>query len=116
MKQLAALPLLLLAAPALAVGADALNTLQLGVYACELPGDAAGPAGIPVPGEDFTVINASSYTTATGRGAYLLTGDNVVMTSGPKRGDRYVRQSSGFLRKLDASGKPGDLRCIQRGR
>ena len=102
------------AAAASAAPGGAIATLQLGDYACELPGDATGPAGRRQPDEDFRVINASSYTTATGRGTYLLTGDAVVMTSGPKRGAKYSRLTPSFLRRIDAGGNTTDLRCVRR--
>lgn len=108
-----ALPLVLLAMPALAAPGGPIGTLQRGPYLCELPGDAAGPAGLHQPGEDFTVTNASSYETPQGRGSYLLTGKIVVMTSGPKRGQRFRRDGSGFLRKLAADGTGGELRCVR---
>ena len=64
----------------------------------------------------FLVVNASSYEADGKRGTYLLVGESVTMTSGPKRGNRYHRQSSGFLRKLGPDGQPGDLRCLRRSR
>jgi hypothetical protein len=103
----------LLAVPALAAPGGRLGTLQRGYYMCELPGDATGPAGIRVPAEDFTIVNASSYETPLGRGSYLLTGQTAVMTSGPKQGERFHRESLGFLRKLDANGEISALRCIR---
>lgn len=109
-----ALCLTLVAAPALAAPGGEIGTLQQGSYVCELPGDATGPAGHRVDDAGFTVVNASSYTTARGRGTYLLTGDQVMMTSGPKRGERYVRVSPGFLRLAGPDGKASDLRCVRR--
>jgi hypothetical protein len=100
--------------PASAAPGGAIDTLLQGAYVCELPGDATGPAGRRVDGAGFTVVNASSYMTADGRGTYLLTGDQVIMTSGPKRGDRYKRMSAGFIRQIGPDGKPGDLRCVRR--
>jgi hypothetical protein len=46
------------------------------------------------------------------RGTYLLTGDQIVMTSGPRMGERYHRLTQGFLRKQNADGSDGDLRCV----
>ena len=85
MKHIAFLPLLLVCTPALAsdTSGNALGTMQLGTYVCELPGDAAGPASVRVPQEDFAITNASSYEADGGHGAYLLTGNSLVMTSGP---------------------------------
>ncbi len=105
---LAALP----AAPSRAVPGGEIGTLPLGFYVCELPGDAAGPWRIRVPEEDFTIISASNYRANGVRGSYLLTNDNVVMTSGPFDGKRYHRQSHGFLRLIGDDGEPGKLRCV----
>lgn len=112
MKRLIALLLTAGTAPALAAPGGALGTMQLGTYQCELPGDATGPVGIRAPEHDFTIDNGSNYVTASGRGTYLLTGDLLQMTSGPQKGERYRRQSGGFLRRLAADGSEGDLRCI----
>jgi hypothetical protein len=114
MKYLLALPLTLLTATADAAPGGEIGTLQQGSYVCELPGDATGPAGRKVEAAGFTVVNASSYTTLQGRGTYLLTGNQVVMTSGPKRGERYLRLSPGFLRLADADGAASELRCVRR--
>ena len=98
---------------AAAPGGD-LETLPIGNYLCELPGDATGPAGLRVPEEDFTVVTASSYRAGGAMGSYLLAGENLTMTGGPHRGKRYKRMSQGFVRLIDASGNPGDLRCVRR--
>ena len=106
----------LAAGPLLATPGGDLDTLPLGDYVCELPGDATGPAGHRVPAEDFTVVTASSYRAGEALGSYLLVGDQLTMTGGPHQGKRYRRQSGGFLRKLDEQGNPGDLRCVLRKR
>ncbi len=116
MKRQIAIIAALIASPALAATGGELDTLPLGGYVCELPGDATGPVGIRAPEADFTIANASSYNTAAGSGAYLLTGDQVVMTSGPQRGTHYRRVYGGFLRKLDAGGSDSPLRCIRQVR
>ena len=110
-----ALILLALAAASPARGAPGgpIDTLQLGTYVCEMPGDATGPAGYRVEEEDFTVTNASSYLTRGGRGNYLLTGDRIVVTTGPKKGQRFHRISASFLRLVQADGSDSDLRCIR---
>lgn len=90
-----------------------LATLPVGEYRCELPGDAAGPSGHPVPEENFSIRNASTYIDAGGAGSYLLTGERLVMTSGPKRGNRYRRVTDNFLRKVDADGRDTSLRCVR---
>lgn len=112
-------PAVLLAVVALPVAAVAapgglIDVLQVGTYACELPGDAAGPAGIRQPDRDFTIVNATTYTSGAGRGSYLLTGTRLQMTTGPRKGERYVKLSDNFLRLLDANGQPSELRCIRR--
>jgi hypothetical protein len=107
---------LLFAGPAAAAPGGPIDTIQRGEYACELPGDATGPAGHPVPQEGFEILSGSSYTAAGGGGAYLLTGDVLVMTSGPKRGERFNRLSSNFLRKLAPDGTETTLRCVRRTR
>ncbi len=111
-------PTLLLAAamPAAAASTGRLDTLPVGEYRCELPGDATGPSRFPVPEESFEIRNASSYANSGGAGSYLLIGNTLVMTGGPKRGARYLRLSDNFLRKIDATGEPGTLRCVRRTR
>ena len=111
-----ALLALLTAAPASAAEGGPIDTILLGYYACELPGDATGPAGHRHPEADFWVIAGSSYRTDQGHGAYLLTGSQVTMTSGPMRGARFHQISNGFLRKLNADGTDTELRCIRRTR
>ncbi|WP_310530861.1 hypothetical protein [Novosphingobium sp.] len=101
-----------LVAPALAAPGGELGTMPKGSYACERPGDATGALGVRVLDEDFTVENGSAYTTARGRGVYLLTGDRLVMTSGPFQGATYRRKSGGFLRRLAADSSETDLRCV----
>ncbi|MCZ8320269.1 MAG: hypothetical protein O9296_01615 [Novosphingobium sp.] len=105
---------LLAAGPALATPGGQIGTLQQGDYTCELPGDATGPAGIRQDGQSFTVHNSSRYSNAQGRGTYLLTGDTVTMTSGPKKGQRFIRLSDNFLREIDAAGNETNLRCVRR--
>jgi len=113
MKGLSTLALLaaLTASPLLAQGP--IGTLERGTYACELPGDAGGEAGIPQPDASFTIIGASRYTSAQGQGTYLRRGDVVTFTSGPRSGEAYAVISSVFLRKME-SGRPGALRCIRK--
>lgn len=112
-RLLAATALLTLAASASAATGGLIATLQVGDYVCELPGDAAGPAGVRQPQHDFAVINATSYTTSGGRGTYLVTGNLVQMTSGPKKGERFIKLSENFLRELDRSGAQTSLRCVR---
>lgn len=103
---------LLIAAPAAAVPGGEIDTLEVGNYICELPGDALGPRGEHVPSADFTVVFGSRYRSGGVGGTYLLTGDEVVMTSGPRKGERYHRLTEGFLRRQNADGSDGALRCV----
>ena len=114
MRNIAIALALLAAGPALATPGGQIDTLQQGNYICELPGNATGPAGVHQPEHDFTVITASSYVTAQGRGTYLLTGDTVSFTSGPKQGEKFNRLSDNFLRQIGPDGRDGDLRCVRR--
>ena len=111
-----ALALALVAAPAAAAPGGDIATLPAGDYVCELPGDASGPAGRHVLGEDFAVVTASSYRALGSLGSYLLTGDSLVMTSGVHKGKRYHRLSSGFLRRIGPDGADSNLRCVLRRR
>ncbi len=112
MKRLIAVIAIASTGPALAVPGGELDTLPRGLFVCELPGDANGSVGQLVPEADFAVSNDSTYQTDLGYGAYLVTGDQVAMTSGPLRGDRFKRVSPRFLRKLDAQGKETRMRCV----
>jgi hypothetical protein len=102
------------AAAAYAVPGGPIDVLAPAAYQCEMPGDATGPAGYRVQAEDFTIVNSNTYYTAKGRGTYLLTGNLLVLTSGPKRGHKYTRISDNFLRKQAADGKDSALRCVRR--
>jgi len=106
--------LLVLSAAAFAVPGGPIDVLAPAAYQCEMPGDASGPAGYRVPGEDFTIVNSNTYYSGNGRGTYLLTGDLLVLTSGPKRGHKYTRISDNFLRKQGPDGKDTALRCVRR--
>lgn len=107
-----------LAAPLMAPPLHAqgqLGTIARGNYVCELPGDAAGAAGIEQPQESFTITSASRYSSPQGDGTYLRRGDRLTMTSGPRNGDSYAIISRNFLRKIE-NGAPGRLRCVRQGR
>ncbi len=114
MKPVLTLILLAAAAPALAIPGGPIGQLAPGNYLCEQPGDASGAVGLRVPGEDFEIVNANTYRTAAGRGTYLLTGDVLLMTGGPKYGQSFHRINNSFLRKSDASGADTTLRCVRR--
>lgn len=105
----------LLPSQASALQGGILKTLPQGVYQCALPGDAAGAAWLPVEGMDFTILNASSYQADTGRGTYLLKGDQLVFTRGPLKGTRLQRQGEYTLRSLDQDGSLGVIRCVRLG-
>ncbi len=111
---LAASAALLAHVPAHAEGR--LGTLPQGRYLCELPGDATGPASIPVPSAWFDIVNASSYRAEGGAGTYLLTEKTVVFTRGPMKGARFVRTGQRALERTDLTGKMADLRCVRTGR
>lgn len=107
----------LLAAPAFApaFAQGQIDTIDRGEYVCELPGNAAGEAGIEQPQENFRIASASRYVTPEGSGTYLRRGDVLTMTSGPRHGDSYAVISRTFLRKIE-NGEPGRLRCVRQGR
>jgi len=102
----------LLASPALAQGA--IGTVARGTFACELPGDAAGQAGIAQPERNLTIESASRYSSPQGSGSYLRRGDTLTLTSGPRQGESYTVISEGFLRLIEG-GQPGRLRCVRQG-
>jgi hypothetical protein len=100
------------AAPALAQGA--IGTLERGAFVCELPGNAAGQAGIPQPARNFTIENAARYSSSQGSGTYLRRGNTLTFTSGPRQGESYQIASERFLRLIE-DGQPGRLRCVRQG-
>ena len=103
----------LAATPAVAQGQ--VGTAERGAYSCELPGTAAGAAGVAQPQEDFTIASASRYQSARGEGTYLRQGKTIRFTSGPRKGEAYGLESENFLRRLGPDGKPTRLRCVRRG-
>ena len=106
----------LLAASASAAFAQGpIDTVERGLYVCELPGDDAHLAGIPQPDRDFTIQTSSRYSSPQGNGTYLRRGKQVEMTSGPRRGEAYLVIHPGFLRERQADGTAGRLRCVRRG-
>lgn len=112
MKRIAALLLLCLgASPAMGISGE-LRTMPLGRYVCEVPGTGLGPASLHVPEADFSILRASRYRTPEGVGIYMLVGDLLIMTSGPRQGDRYIRKTRGFLRMMDSEGEESRLRCV----
>lgn len=114
-----AMALAAIAAPAVSQEIDAshgpIGTIKRGTYACELPGTANSERGIAQPAESFRIASASRYVAPEGRGTYLRRGDVLLLTSGPRNGQKYVVVSEKFLRKVE-NGKAGRLRCIRGGR
>ena len=102
-----------MAVPVLAQGA--IGTVDRGTYVCELPGDAAGRAGVAQPAQALTIESASRYSSPQGHGTYLRRGDTLVLTSGPRQGESYAVLSAGFLRRIEG-GQAGRLRCVRAGR
>jgi hypothetical protein len=92
-----------------------LGILQHGTYQCALPGDAGGEAYRVEPAESFRIGTASSYVNDKGNGIYLLRGDEVVFTRGPKKDQRFLRLGDNTLRKLNADGSPSKLVCTRLG-
>ena len=90
-----------------------LSTLRLGHYHCEAPGPTVDAVATPQPAYDFTVVHASSYRTAKGEGSYLAVGARVTLTNGPLAGMSFRRVSANFLRRLNADGRDGPLRCVR---
>ncbi|MBV7267237.1 elongation factor P [Erythrobacter ani] len=105
---------LIFSGPAFAQAAEAnppggmLRTMPHGVYQCALPGDAAASAYRVVEAEGFTIGPASSYTSPEGRGTYILRGDKLSFTRGPKKGEQLQRIGTNQLKR-------GKLRCTRLG-
>jgi len=91
-----------------------IQTLPLGAYSCELPGDAMHAVGRRVPAEDFAVVHSSTYESGGQQGSYLMIANIIEMTSGPRAGEKFHRISNNFLRKLSPDGTDSELRCIRR--
>lgn len=102
---------LCLPSPVWAAPGGDIGTLPLGHYVCELPGDALGAAGRAVPDDDFTIRIGSTYQAHGGRGTYLRTGNDVVLTGGPRKGERYRLESENFLRRVGTGGEAA-MRCV----
>lgn len=92
-----------------------LRTMPHGRYQCALPGDADGAAYDVVEEEEFRIFTASRYENATGEGTYIMRGDDLTFTQGPKKGERFTRVGANQLRKLDARGSRTDLLCTRLG-
>lgn len=93
-----------------------LGILAHGTWECALPGDAGGEAFVPVAEESFHIGTASSYRTPDGaRGIYLLRGDQLVFTRGPKKDQRYRVRGENTLQKLNPDGTDSRLICTRIG-
>ncbi len=92
-----------------------LGILQHGDWQCALPGDAGSAAFVEVPGEGFRVGTASSYVNDAGDGIYLLRGDEVVFTRGPKKDQRFRVLGENTLQKLNRDGSQSKLICTRVG-
>ena len=92
-----------------------LNTMPHGPYECALPGDAGGAAYVVIEEENFRVSTASRYQSAEGSGTYIMRGDMLTFTRGPKRGERFRRIGDNQLRKLNSNGEVTDLLCTRLG-
>ena len=90
-----------------------LDTVPLGRYECALPGSAAGAAYIAQDHRDFTIGNASSYSSSRGSGTYLATKTMVTFTRGPLKGQMYKRMGASSLREMKDDGSLGRLRCVR---
>ena len=108
--------------PIVAEGAQAppppggmLRTKPHGTDQCAPPGGAAGEAYVVVEEEGFSIGTASSYTNSEGRGVYILRGDDLTFTRGPKKGERFERIGTNQLRRVEADGSQGKLLCTRLG-
>jgi hypothetical protein len=90
-----------------------LRTLPHGTYQCALPGDADGLAFKVVEEEEFRIDTASRYRTSEGSGTYLLRGRELVLTSGPRKGQMYKLVRNNELQRINADGSLGKLRCTR---
>ncbi|MEO1220125.1 MAG: elongation factor P [Pseudomonadota bacterium] len=90
-----------------------LRTMPHGEYECALPGDAGGRAYEVVPTESFRISTASRYADGEGAGTYILRGNKLTFTAGPKNGQRFERVGENQLRKLNRDGERSDLLCTR---
>jgi len=92
-----------------------LGILQHGTYQCALPGNAGSDAFRVKPAESFRIGTASSYVNDAGNGIYLLRGDELVFTRGPKKNQRFFRRGDNTLQKLNPDGTLSKLICTRLG-
>lgn len=81
-----------------------------------MPGEAGGLVGKPLPEYEFRIVNASAYKAQGERGSYLYVGDTVTMTGGKLKGLKLHKLSGNFLRKVEANGSDGEMRCVRTSR
>ena len=74
-----------------------------GIYQCALPGDAAGDAFKVIESEQFRIRTASSYRDAEGSGTYIMRGNELTFTRGPRKGQRFRRVGTNQLQKLEGN-------------
>lgn len=92
-----------------------LRTMPHGTYQCALPGDAGSAAYAVMEEESFRIFTASRYESDLGAGTYIMRGDAMVFTRGPRKGERFERVGDNQLRKLDADGSATQLLCTRIG-
>lgn len=102
------------ALPADAQDSGMLRTMPHGQYQCALPGDAGGVAFQAVPAENFRLRSASGYKSDAGSGTYILRGDTLTFTRGPKKGQKFRRVGSNQLQIIGADNQLGRLICTRR--
>ena len=104
--------LLSLTAPAHAVPGGKLQTLQQGIWTCEVPGDAT-LLPIEKPELSFTVVPDSSYVAPDGtRGSYLRLADELTLTSGSFSGRRFTMDGEKIMRERGDGTEPSSTRCV----
>jgi hypothetical protein len=103
------------ASPLLAQEGRMLRTMPHGEYECALPGDAAREAYRVVPQASFGIAAASRYRTAEGVGTYLMRGEELVFTGGPRKGEQFRRVGPNQLQRLKEDGSVSKLLCTRRG-
>lgn len=95
--------------------AQILRTMPHGPYECALPGDASREAWIPLDKESFHIARASRYRSEEGRGTYILKGDELTFTAGPKNGQKLRRTGANELRTINEDGSTGRMICVRVG-
>lgn len=100
------------AAPGMPSG-GMLGILRHGDWECALPGDAGSEAFVPVAAEAFRIGTASSYINPEGSGIYLMRGQEVTFTRGPKKDERFRALGENTLQKLNADGSLSKLICTR---